>query len=228
MPPTLTEQAIRFGKFEYDGIDSDDDAAEIAQEITIPLYQESQRDQAAFLRRLADEVAPAGGWAAYGADRLVWDLLTDSTLKESDDFRRVMVASIAFMRDNGVPPMKVRPYQWDHWVNQGGTHATWLPMRPPPDRNEAKLAPLRAGELRRVATLVGGNFMLVRPESDEKVAIVIEGRRSDDDPSRVQWDYETHPSLYDAFVRIGLNQQVPCPWFDPELEPFFPLPPSRI
>ncbi|MBK6870821.1 MAG: hypothetical protein IPJ14_09690 [Kineosporiaceae bacterium] len=228
----LAALAARFGRHEFYGQASTEDPVQIQRETLIPLYPEAARDPNAFLERLRREVLPAGGWALYGADRLMWELITDKTARQSEAGLEIMDASLSFLRENGVPPQRVRPYQWEHWIGTGGTIDTWLMTRPTPTHAQAPIRELAPGELRPVARLTAdpqSNVILVRLAANgEHVEAIIDAPQSDDDPRRTQWEWKSAPTLYELYVQIGLTHQVPTPWYDPDLEPYFPLPAPRI
>jgi hypothetical protein len=224
----------RFGRYEYDPHSSDEDPAQIYQNIIAPLYPAACADPAGFVELLAREVSGVGGWAAYGAGHTVWELLSSDQrwdLKDDSSYNAVMDASLEFLRQNGVPPKKLTGYEWDHWTSRGGTANTWIPPRELPARERAFITPLRDNELRPVARLwesADSNVILVRVSPDGRYAAVIDARRSDDDPRRVQSDWEFADDLYGLYARIGSFLQTPPPWHDQELEPFFPLPAPAI
>jgi hypothetical protein len=226
----LASLAVRFGRHEFYGPDSPEDPVDVHRDVTAVLWPEAEADPAAFAHRLRLEVLPAGGWAPYGADRLLADL-TPAATRHSPDGLAVLDASLAFMREHGVPPKLVRPYQWDRWVARGGTIDAWLPQRPAPDPDEVELRPLAPGVIRPVARLLptpDSNVILVQQRDDGSVALLVDAPRSGEDPRRRTWEWKVADSLYAAYLAVGFTHQTPTAWFDPELEPFFPLPPCAL
>ena len=65
-------------------------------------------------------------------------------------------------------------------------------------------------------------------KSDGQYCALIDARRSDEDPRRVQNEWKFAASLYELSIQIGLAMQVPTYWYDSELEPYFPLPRPKI
>lgn len=224
----------RFGRFEYDPQASDEDSGQIYQSIIAPLYPTASADPGGFVELLQQEVSGKGGWAAYGAGRAVWELLTSdqrADLKQSRSYNAVVDASLEFLRRNGVPPKKLTGYEWAHWTSQGGTASTWIPPRALPARGDAFITALGDNELRPVARLwesADSNVILVRVNPDGGYAAVIDARWSDEDARRVQRDWECADDLYGLYAKIGSSLQTPPPWHHPELEPFFPLPAPTI
>ena len=152
----LAESMERFGRFEYYKTDSGEDPGAIYNDVIAPLYPLATSDPHAFLGALAQQASARGGWAAYGAGHALWELLTGDVrdqLRDDPAYRAVMDASLQFLRDNGVPPMRVTGYEWDYWVDAGGSAQTWLPPLPLPRRDTTLLTELRPGEERPVARL---------------------------------------------------------------------------
>jgi hypothetical protein len=230
----LASLMARFGRFEYDPQGSSEDPSWIYGSVIAPLYASGTEDPVKLLARLEREVSSKGGWGAYGAGHAVWEILSTeqrASLRDNASYNAVVDASLQFLRENGVPPMKVTGYEWDHWTMHGGTIDTWIPPRDPPRREEARITPLRAGELRPVARLTAtsdSNVMLVRGSAQQGYTGVVDARYSDEDPRRVQSDWESADDLYDLYLMIGRSLQTPPTWHDPEIEPFFPLPKPRI
>jgi hypothetical protein len=224
----------RFGRFENDPQGSGEDPSWVYQGVIAPLYASANEDPVTFVELLEREVSRKGGWGAYGAGHAVWEILTTeqrASLRNNASYIAVVDASLQFLRENGVPPKNVRGYEWDHWIEHGGTIDTWIPPRDPPRREEARITPLREGELRPIARLTASsdaNVVLVCASPRQGFTAVIDARYSDEDPRRVQNDWKSADDLYDLYLTIGRSLQTPPPWHDPEVGVFFPLPKPRI
>lgn len=240
LPKDVVSQMAIYGKIDWSkascgrtGIELDPRAldSQAMWETYIRSYMELARaDEDGFLTDLAQAVVPIGGWSAYGAERLLMDVVSGHP-KDHPGYVQIMDASVAFLRSNGVPPMLVSGYEWDHWINSGGTIDTWINRRPLPPRESTVISPLAVGETRKVAqdtNYPGSNMTFVRADAPDSFAWVTEARYSDEDPTRSQWDNESATALYDLYIRIGFAAQIPTCWYDPELEPFFPLPQPSI
>jgi hypothetical protein len=217
----------RFGRHEIDPVRSRDDGYAVFQATQEPLLNAVRDNPQEFITALADACVPVGGWAAYGADRTVVNLI-DST-PGGEDWFRILDASIRFLRSNFVPPMRVPPYAWERFLDQGGTGNTWLELRTPPDRDAVRLTPLGDGEIRRVVKLgpePDANVILVQRAGESYVALV-DARWSDEDPTRSQSEWKHAADLYDLYLDIAWSSQV-WDWADPEIEPFFPAPKALI
>jgi hypothetical protein len=189
------------------------------------MYNRCRADRDAFLTSLSTLAEQYGGWAAYGAERLMIEVAGGS--HEHPAYGQIMDASLNFLRTNGVPPMNVTGYEWRHWIASGGTNETWLQRRLTPTSEQAPISDLSAGETRRLAQLVAGdhsNVFMVQRTLDGRFRWIVDAEQSDTDPERTQYVHMTAGSLHDLYIQIGLALQSPPHWYDCELEPYFPLP----
>ena len=234
VPSNLVDCMERFGRYEIDPVRSQDNSVTIWKETQEPLVQLFLADPHALIHALAFACIPVGGFAVYGAERTVVNFLGSDSLNPEwashPERASLLDASIAFLRSNFVPPMRVPEYAWRHFTETGGTSNTWLPLRPVPQRDAAKITPLREGEERRLMVLApepDANVVLVKRAGDGDLVAVIDARRSDEDPTRTQWEHKRAADLYDLYVDVAWSCQV-WEWCDPELEPFFPAPKALI
>lgn len=227
LPTDILQMMERFGRHEIDIMGSQDDGYDVFKATQQPLITAANTDPAGFIRALADACVPAGGWAVYGADRTVVNLVGSSP--PGDDWLRILDGSIEFLRTNYVPPVRVPPYAWERFVDSGGTANTWLPLRPAPDRAATRITAPGDGEVRRLVNLgptPDANVVVLRRDGDHYV-VLIDAPRSDDDPTRSQREWKRGTDLYDLYLDIAWSHQV-WDWADPEIEPFFPAPKARI
>jgi hypothetical protein len=98
LPPDIAQMMERFGRHEIDIMNSSDDGYAVFQATQQPLLAMASSDPAGFIRALADTCVPVGGWAVYGADRTVINLIGSS--RSGDDWLRILDASIEFLRAN--------------------------------------------------------------------------------------------------------------------------------
>jgi Protein of unknown function (DUF2510) len=227
LPSAIVAMMERFGRHEIDTLRSSDDGYELFTATQEPLFAMATNDPAGFVKTLADQCIPVGGWAVYGAERTVVNLI--STEPPAPDWPRLLDASLEFLRTNFVPPMRIPPYAWRRFVDTGGTPNSWVALRPPPDRSLAPITPLDPDETRIIAKLgpePDANLVVVRQDGDSYVA-EIDARWSDTDPTRSRSDFKVNVDLYDLYRDIGWETQI---WdsADPELEPFFPAPKALI
>ena len=228
LPLDIAARMERFGRHEIDPVGSRDDASAVFAETQQPFLELSRTDPSALIQVLAEACLPVGGWAVYGAERTVVNLIgTDSP---DPKWLTLLDGSIEFLRSNFVPPMRVAQYAWMRFVDNGGTSNTWLPLRSSPDRESTALTPLRPGEERRLLVMApeqDANVILVREDGNGEVVAVVDARQSDDDPTRSQWEYKRAGDLHALYADVAWSCQV-WHWCDPELEPFFPAPKARI
>jgi hypothetical protein len=226
LPSDIIRMMERFGRYEFNPQANADNGADIGQ-LMADLYPFASTDPDGFLVALAGAVLQVGGWAAYGASRTIWELLSPSvSIRQHPSYNAIMNAALAFLRANGVPPMMVRGYEWNHWLDSGGTIDTWVPRRSTPSHEEAPISELLPGETRRVTQRTSerdSNAILVRRNGDGRYCALIDAKWSDEDPRRVQNEWKFAESLYELYIQIGLAMQVPTYWYDRELEPYFPL-----
>ena len=227
LPPNIIVMMERFGRHEIDVIGSRDDASEVFRVTQRPLIPLATSDPRGLIAALAEACIPAGGLAVYGADRTVVSLIGSSP--NSPDWPRILDASIAFLRSQFVPPMRVAGYAWNRFIELGGTSNTWIALREPPSRQQASITPMADGEARiiiKMARAPDANVIFVRREGMDYVAF-IDARWNDEDPTRSQSEWKRASDLYDLYLDVAWSTQV---WHraDPELEPFFPAPKARI
>lgn len=223
LPANIISMMERFGRHEWDPMGSTD--TETWSATQEPLWPFASSDPDGFITTLADAVCPIGGWAAYGGARTALNLISPAPL-DKPAFRRLMDAALDFLRANGVPPMRLSGYEWDHWIGSGGTIDTWLPLRATPSPEICTIRPLDGGEMRRVTQLTheqDSNAILIGLDGDGRVTAFIDAKWSDEDPRRVQNPWKSADSLFDLYRDVALAMQTPPYWCDAELEPFFPL-----
>lgn len=222
LPADMLTQLEQHGRFSYGPQQNSPPAPTIEAD----MYFLAQNDRDGFLADLAALVVPTGGWSAYGGMKLVMSVIGSDL--DQPDYNAIVLTGLQFLRLHGVPTSRVSPNEMRLWHRMQGEDTPWLVGRPaPPDR----LTPLRAGEMRRVAQVAPGphaNVIYVQEKSPGSYVAVIDGEWSEDDPRRVQNDWYQAKSLHDLYLRIGGAFQTPSYWADPELEPYFPLPPSTL
>ena len=227
LPSDIVQMMERYGRHEIDVMDSDDDGYAVFQATQQPLLAAAGTDPAGFIRALANACVPVAGWAVYGADRTVVNLVGSSP--PGDDWLRILDGSIEFLRANYVPPIRVPPYAWKRFVDSGGTANSWLSLREAPDREATCITALSDGEVRRLVKLgptPDANLVVLRRDGDQFVAL-IDARQSDDDPSRSRREWKRGTDLYDLYLDVAWSCQV-WDWADPEIELFFPAPRALI
>ncbi|MGI5243748.1 hypothetical protein [Dactylosporangium sp. CA-139066] len=116
----------RFGRFELDPVNSGIDAATLWGERVSALYDYSVRDREAFLAALAAEVAgDQGGFATFGAARVVWEMLGKDAL-DTPSAWPLIEAGIAFKQARGLSSLHLTGYEQEHLQRRAR-------LRPPPE-----------------------------------------------------------------------------------------------
>jgi hypothetical protein len=106
LPSDIISMMERFGRYEFNPQANADNGADIGQ-LMAELYPFASADPAGFLAALAGAVLPVGGWAAYGASRTIWELLSPSvsvSVRQHPSYNAIMNAALEFLRTSGVPP----------------------------------------------------------------------------------------------------------------------------
>jgi hypothetical protein len=215
----------RFGRHMYDQIENSWPWRSVYDEFILPMYHYCRADQDTFLTELADLAEENEGWTAYGAERLMIEMIGGNL--NHPTYGRIMNSSLAFLRATGVPPKMVTGYEWDHWLASGGSLELWVSRRPVPTPAQAPISGLAPGQRRRLAQLTredqsSAYFVQRAPEGN--YSLILDVRYSYDDPRRTERTELTAESLHELYVWAGLVLQTPPYWFDRELEPYFPLP----
>ena len=227
LPADIVQRMERLGRHEYDPMNSPDDASEVFQYCLSPLLEIARTQPDLFVTSLADACIPVGGWAVYGAQSAVADLV--GLDPRGVDGGRLLDAAIEFLREHYVPPVRVPTYMWHRFLDNGGDNSTWLTLRPPPDRSQVKLTPPEPGETRlilRMGIEPSANTVLIRMNGNE-IEALIERSHSTEDLTRSQEVWKTSSSQYDLYLDIAYAIQARV-WADPELEPFYPTPQALI
>jgi hypothetical protein len=221
LPTDTPAQLALLGRHHYNREDG-----EAPWQFVAAMYQLAQQSRERFLGELAALVVPAGGWSAYGALRLLWEVFSADL--DQPDFDRIALAGLQFLRSHGVPASRLSPYELRIWHRLQGDGTPWLAGKPPPPD---RITPLRPGESRKVAQVFPGpsaNLILVRQDAPDRYVALIDGEWSEEDPRRVQNEWHSARTMHELYIRLGDAFQVPCYWADPELELYFPLPPPTI
>lgn len=124
IPAGTVEQMILFGRFSFDPTGSDVDAGELWSRIAAPRHPVAVADPERFCRDLADQVLPVGGWAVYGAQRLVVELLGGEY--GGDDYLRMQDAALAWLHGQGVGAAHLTGWESARWA---ATHGAGLQDR---------------------------------------------------------------------------------------------------
>jgi hypothetical protein len=114
LPADIVRRMEYYGRFEFAPQQSEPDAPRLINELIYqPLYPLASVDPDRFISELAAAVLPVGGWAVYGGERCVRDLLNTQT--RHPGFVAMIDAAITFLQGQGYGMMHVAPYEYDVW-----------------------------------------------------------------------------------------------------------------
>ena len=118
VPDGTVEQMIVFGRHSFDPMGSDVDSGDIWSRIAGPRYPRASSDPDGFCADLAAAVLPVGGWAVYGAQRLVVDLIGGEY--GGVDYLRMQDAALAWLHANGVSAAHLNGWESARWAATHG------------------------------------------------------------------------------------------------------------
>jgi len=114
LPSDIVQRMEYYGRFEFSPQESDPDAPRRINELIYQLlYPVASADPDRFIAELADAVLPVGGWAVYGGERCVRDLINAQT--RHPGYVAMVDAAIKFLLSQGYGMMHVAPYERDVW-----------------------------------------------------------------------------------------------------------------
>jgi hypothetical protein len=114
VPADIARRMDYYGRCEFSPQQSGaDSAAKINELVYQPLYPVASADPDTFISQLASAVLPVGGWAVYGGERCVRDLINAQT--RHPDFVAMIDAAMAFLRSQGYGLEHVAPYELEVW-----------------------------------------------------------------------------------------------------------------
>jgi hypothetical protein len=113
-PADMIQRLDVMGRCEMDSAGSGVDPAEVAQTI-VQFHAYSQADPGEFLAELrALVVDDSGGFATYGASRLVYEYFGSDA--RSPDALAILDKAIAFKRERGLSQRHMRGYELSRWA----------------------------------------------------------------------------------------------------------------
>ncbi len=179
-----------------------------------------------WLAALTEDVVAESGWAICGAQTVVMEALGHPV--ELTEYRKLLDASLAFQRAEGLWESQLNGKEIRYWRERHGDEP-WQQPREQPARGEAAITPLGLGEERRLwrmFRLPDSSELYVKHDAPNSYVSL--GEYTDlDTGRRARLEQRRFGSLYDLYCDIGMLARVPCPWVDPELEPFFAVPTPR-
>ena len=132
LPSDVKQTLERYGRWAFDPQHSGIDVATIGHEALqrpiLDAYPKGPEAVALAADRLADafvqEVIPGGGWAAYGAYKLIDDVADGVKTPATSE---VVEAGLQFLRERGVPwNTHLSPHEKELWRSRHPAH-DWIP-----------------------------------------------------------------------------------------------------
>lgn len=222
LPPGTADRIANYGRREF----TRDPAIADDWMIEPDMHGIAGRHPAEFLGELA-AIAGQGGWAALGAERLLWSVASD--LSSRPGYSDVMESGLRFLRENNVPAARLTGYEWGYWVDHHPGEE-WLVPRELPDPASWQGTPLGPDEIRPLVKLLpddNSNLMLAKTENGVYIGI-LDSPYSDEDPRRIRSDLARADTLYDLYVELGRRVVIAPAWADDEFSAFPPFGPSTI
>jgi hypothetical protein len=114
LPADIVRRMDFYGRVEFSPQQSGPDAANRVNDLIYqPLYPIASANPNEFIGELAAAVLPVGGWAVYGGERCVRDLINTQT--RHPGFVAMIDAAMAFLRSQGYGTSYVAPYELAIW-----------------------------------------------------------------------------------------------------------------
>jgi hypothetical protein len=121
VPVDPVERLVAFGRYSFDPMGSDLDPVDVWTQIVAPHHESAVADPDAWCRRLAGLALPAGGWAVYGAQRMVVELLGGDY--RGREFLVMQDAALDWMHARGVASAHLTGYERARWAETRGAWA---------------------------------------------------------------------------------------------------------
>jgi hypothetical protein len=114
----MVQQLDRFGRFQFDWFTSGIDNSWIWTDFIQPLFDGAKADPRGFLTDLRAVVADdRGGFARFGAARLVWEIFSDEQM-DNPDAQALIDAGIDFKLARGLTLVHFTGYERDRLMQR--------------------------------------------------------------------------------------------------------------
>lgn len=216
LPRTIVKDLDAFGRFWIRRNEATTAAESKALDLCADLDLFATTQPERFRREVRAAVRPVGGWAEYGAIRLISELLGRVDDPDSD---YLMESSLAFLRSRQIPWANLSTDAHAWWaLNLPGVE--WLPQQAPPARDVARIHDIPAGKERMVARVdFNGSEFFVCNEHGTYVAYQ-RYAGPDELSGPIEFADASARDLYDLYVKVGRGFGSVPDWVDEELEPF--------
>lgn len=113
LPKDIARDMEIYGRFEFSPEDAPLGAADVVGELLPRLYPIAQASPEAFITDLGAAVLPVGGWAVYGGQRCVRDLIGAHT--RHPDYLAMAKAAVDFLRSQSYGPVHLSEAELAAW-----------------------------------------------------------------------------------------------------------------
>lgn len=121
-PGDMLERLELLGRFEMDPMGVEIGGGEIGGRCIVPFFADARADPPGFVADLRAVVAgDTGGFAAYGASCLVFDMFSEF---RTPDALALLDDAIEVKRTLGLPTARLKGYELERWLHQHGPN-TW-------------------------------------------------------------------------------------------------------
>jgi hypothetical protein len=113
LPSDISQKMVLYGRYEFSPQQADQSVVRMVSQLLPELYPKAAADPDNFISELAAAVLPHGGWAVYGGERLVRDLI--GTESRHPGFLQMIDVAMRFLRSLGYGPQYMAPYEMAIW-----------------------------------------------------------------------------------------------------------------
>lgn len=113
LPKDIARNMEIYGRFEFSAQDAPPGAADVVGQLLPKLYPIAQANPDTFIADLGAAVLPMGGWAVYGGQRCVRDLV--GTHSRHPAYIAMVEAAVAFLRSQDYGPMNLSEAELGAW-----------------------------------------------------------------------------------------------------------------
>ena len=117
LPSDIVRKMELYGQFEINPTDADGNTANMVAKLLPELSPMAAADPDRFISELAAAVLPHAGWAVYGGERLVGELVDRNS--RHPDFLKMFDAAMAFLRSQGHGPPTLSEMKLWHELHPG-------------------------------------------------------------------------------------------------------------
>lgn len=113
LPADIARSMEIYGRFEFSAQDAPPGAADVVGQLLPQLYPVAQANPDAFTADLGTAVLPVGGWAVYGGQRCIRDLVGAHSRHPA--YIAMVETAVAFVRRQGIGPAYLSEAELAAW-----------------------------------------------------------------------------------------------------------------